>query len=317
MPPAVSILVTTWNGIDLVRACLRTVIEQTTGVDYEIILVDDASTDGTASLIPREFPPVRLVARAVNGGFVQANNDGVRLAQGRYVLLLNSDTLLRADAVSVLAGYLDDNPGVGVCGGALVTSDGTPQIAFGDEPSLAQALADAAFLNDLFPGLGFPSRGVARVPRSPRRADYVSGADLMIRRSLIDRLGLFDEAYEAYCEEVDLCRRVRTEGGMEVHIVPRAVIVHLGGVTYGSRGDRRVRIQYASYRTFLRKFHGPLYARIVLMLYGWHYAVKTLVRCIRWVIAPRARRDDRRAEALNSWAHVRQSLFQAARGGGR
>ncbi|HUI10947.1 MAG TPA: glycosyltransferase family 2 protein [Bacteroidota bacterium] len=310
MAPAVSILITTWNGIELVRDCLGAVAARTAGIDYETIVVDDASTDETAAMLGRDFPAVRLLVRPINGGFVRANNDGVRAARGQYVFLLNSDTLLLNNAVKILADYLDANPGVGVCGGWLTDRDGSSQVSYGDPPSLAQALADALFLNDLFPALGLPNRGVA--PRAaagrPMPVGYITGADLMIRRSLVERIGLFDERYEAYCEEVDLCRRVRTAGGSMVHFVPEARICHLGGYSYGKRGKRHVQLQSISTRRYLVKHHGALYATLVLALYAWHYAVKGAVRSLRVPLSSPGHRVDRRAAALGAWYRVRYSL---------
>jgi len=311
MAPAVSILITTWNGIELVRSCLRAVAEQTVGIDYETILVDDASTDGTEAMVRRDFPSVRVLVRPANGGFVRANNDGVRAARGKYVLLLNSDTILLNDAVSILAGYLDTHPDVGICGGRLTDRDGSSQVSYGDPPSLAQALVDGLFLNDLFPALGLPNRGVAPPPSDgqPKPVGYITGADLMIRRSLVERIGLFDERYEAYCEEVDLCRRVRAAGGSAVHFVPGARICHLGGSSYGKMGKRHVRLQVTSTRRYLVKHHGAAYAAIVLALYAWHYAVKGAVRSLRVPFAPPSLRDDRRAAALAAWYRVQYSLL--------
>lgn len=309
--PAVSVLITNWNGAEVLRDCLISVREQTRDIAYEVIVVDDASTDGSVQIVRAEFSWVRLVTRTVNGGFVKANNDGVRTARGRNVFLLNSDTQLLNNAVKILSDYLDGHAGVGVCGGWLTNPDGSSQVSYGSAPSFSQALADAFFLNDLFPSLDFPNRGVLPSPArtGPRPAEYITGADLMIRRSLIETLGLFDELYEAYCEEVDLCRRVRVAGGLEVHFVPQARIVHLGGFSYGKRGERHVQLQHLSYQKYLTKHHGAFYALVVRVLHAWHYAVKGAFRCARLVTAPRARREARTKEILTAWYHVRYSLW--------
>jgi len=315
MTPVVSILIANWNGRDVLRDCLASVRDMTRDLAYEVIVVDDASTDDSAAMVRREFPGVRLVVRTSNGGFVRANNEGIRNAQGTYVFLLNSDTLLLNNAAKILSDYLDAHPHVGICGGWLKNPDGSDQISFGTAPSMAEALAGALFLNDLFPSMGFPGRGMR--PRAgtteSRRVGYISGADLMIRGSLVARMGLFDERFEAYCEEVDLCRRVRTETGLEVHFVPGARIVHLAGLSYGKLSERRLRIQYESYFTFLTKYHGAWYARGVLLLYAWQYALKGVFRSARIVTAPDALHDLRRAEARSALQHVRQSVRAATR----
>jgi GT2 family glycosyltransferase len=312
---AVSVLITNWNGMDVLRPCLRSVRERTQDIACEVIVVDDASTDGSAEALRTEFPWVRLIVRPVNGGFVKANNEGVRAARGRNVLLLNSDTELLNNAVKILSDYLDAHDGVGICGGWLKNTDGSSQVSYGFAPSLTQALADAFFLNDLFPSAGFPNRGVAPAQgrRTPFRVEYVTGADLMIRRSLVASFGLFDELYEAYCEEVDLCRRVRVAGGQEVHFVPEAQILHLGGYSYGKRGKRHVQLLHGSYGKFLVKHHGPAYAVAVRTLFAWHYAVKGAVRGIRFLAAPAAQREARAGDVRAAWYHVLYSLFPAGR----
>ena len=200
-------------------------IGKTCDIVFEVVVVDDASTDGSAGMVREEFPSVHLLSRDVNGGFVRANNDGVRITTGRNILLLNSDTLFENNAAKILSDYLDEHSGVGICGGWLRNRDGSNQISFGDPPSMAQAAADALFLNDLFPSSGLPRRGGSPRPgmTGPRAVGYVSGADLMIRRSLVERIGLFDEGYEAYCEEVDLCTRVRAAGGLDVDLSPMRI----------------------------------------------------------------------------------------------
>jgi GT2 family glycosyltransferase len=313
--PVVSILIANWNGQDVLRDCLLSLAERTRGIEYEIIVVDDASTDRSVEMVRSEFPSVRLVVRTVNGGFVKTNNDGVRIARGKNVLLLNSDTLLLNNAVKILSEYLDEHPKVGVCGGWLQNPDGSSQVSFGHAPSFLQALTDAFFLNDLFPSAGFRSRGVLPRPgwTSPRSVEYITGADLMIRRSFVERFGLFDELYEAYCEEVDLCRRVRIAGGLDVHFVPEAHIVHLGGFSYGKRVERHVQMQHISYQKYLTKYHGQFYALLVRLLFAWHYLVKGAVRTARLVTAPRTKREGRKRETLAAWYHVRYSIWPHSR----
>jgi GT2 family glycosyltransferase len=318
MIPSVSIIVCNWNGKDVLRDCLRSIVTQTHDVTFETILVDDASTDGSAEMVSAEFPDVRLVRRVVNGGFVRANNEGINHARGAYCFLLNSDTLLINNAVAILAAYLGAHPHVGICGGWLFSTDGSSQVSYGSAPSLRQAMTDAFFLNDLFPSAGFPNRGV--VPRvtmmAPVAVEYVTGADLMIRTELIHRFGLFDERYEAYCEEVDLCRRVHTQGHMEVHFVPEARIVHRGGFSYGKQGERHVRTQYASYHSYLTKHYGRVYSLAVRLLYAWHYAVKFIVRALRWASAQQKEKAGLRQAMRTAQSIIRYSLWPP-RGSGR
>jgi GT2 family glycosyltransferase len=264
--------------------------------------------------VRRKYPQARLFVNERNQGFVRTNNIGVQHARGKYVLLLNSDTRLLNDAASILATYLDREPAAGACGGSLRNADGTDQISFGAFPSFSQALSDALFLNDLFPRAGFPNRG-ARPGKScaePKQVEYVSGADLMVRRALVEQLGLFDELFEAYCEEVDLCYRISRIAGKQVSFVPDARIVHYGGASYGKLGERRIRILYQSYDKFLTKHHGRFYAACTRILYAWHYAVKFFFRAGSALFARGTAREAAWGRARDARYIVRYSLAPPA-----
>ncbi|HMK39240.1 MAG TPA: glycosyltransferase family 2 protein [Bacteroidota bacterium] len=292
--PVVSVLVTNWNGMAVLGQCLQSVIDRTRGLLYEIIVVDDASTDGSAAMVRARFPQVRLVERSVNGGFVRANNEGVRHAIGRYVLLLNSDTVLLNDALTILAAHLDAHAVTGICGGWLTDPGGASQVSYGSFPSFSQGCIDALFLNDLFPSCNLPNRGVRPRPGAHEHltVDYVTGAALMCRRELIGRIGLFDERFQAYCEEVDFCFRALVEG-LATAFVPAARILHYGGTSYGRLGRKKIQIHYTSYNVFLVKHHGRAYAFATRLLYAFHFSVKFVVRTGRFVISRKASRPSR------------------------
>jgi GT2 family glycosyltransferase len=307
----VSILITNWNGREILRDALRSLFARTAGVEHEVIVVDDASSDGSSDMVRTEFPQVRLIVNPVNTGFVGANNLGVKSAKGRYILLLNSDTVLINDAVSVLARHLDTHPESGICGGWLLNRDLSSQLSFGSFPSLSQALVDALFLNDLFPAAGLPNRARAPLPScvEPVPVDYVSGACLMARHEVVRELGLFDDRFKAYCEEVDLCRRVSRGKGLQVVFVPEARIIHLGGVSYRKLGREQIRQKCRGYDLYFRKHHGALYSIVTRLLYAWHYAGKTCIRLLRCVLSNRVQRIERRDQFLEAWHSFIYSLF--------
>ncbi|HSQ74954.1 MAG TPA: glycosyltransferase family 2 protein [Bacteroidota bacterium] len=312
--PRVTILVTNWNGRECLEHCLTSIYEQTQGLPFEVIVVDDASTDDSVRMVQTLFPQANLLQTPRNLGFVGANNLGVRSARGAYTFLLNSDTVLLNDAVSILAAFLDQHTDVGICGPALTGADGSPQISYGWPPSLSQALIDALFLNDLFPGAGFPVRAKPVHPghREPFPVQYVNGAALMIRTSLISTHGLFDERFKAYCEEVDLCKRTRQVAHAQVFVVPAAHILHHEGKSYGQLGAGRIRTVYQSYDKFLIKYHGKIYSAATRLLYAWHYMVKGIFRGIVYLFSPRPRRAERLQEMRHAWYNVRYSLWPYA-----
>lgn len=312
--PRVSILIANWNGRGILPACLRSIPAQTHTVTYEVIVVDDASTDDSIAIVQRDFPAVRLVVNPTNLGFVGANNAGIQHATGEFVLLLNSDTELTEDAVGKLVAFMDRHPEAGICGPALFTADGKPQVSYGWPPSLLPAVIDAFFLNDLFPRAGLPARGIlpdlSRTAPFPVR--YVSGAALMIRASLVAQVGLFDPLFRAYCEEVDLCQRVRTSTGLQCFIVPDARIMHYEGKSYGQLGAGRIRIMYESYDRFMVKYHSHVYAFVTRLLFAWHYTVKLTVRGLRWSLATGDTRARHAGAVRQGWYHVRYSLWPYA-----
>jgi GT2 family glycosyltransferase len=309
--PDVSVIVTNWNGREMLQACIHSIHEKTSGVKSEIIVVDDASTDGSSELVRTKFPDVQLIINQTNLGFARANNHGVKYATGRYVLLLNSDTLLLNNAIKVLVDFLETNPDASVCGGCLKNMDLSTQISYGSFPSFSQAIVDALFLNDLFPLAGLPNRGAYPSASliSPREVDFIIGADMLIRREIIDQLGLFDEQFQAYCEEVDLCYRIRKTKLGKVYYVPDAQIIHLGGMSYSKLGERQILMHYSGYNKFLRKHHGDIYALATRLLYAWHHFVKLSFRLVDWLVSPLELRNMKKRNVINAWYTVQYSLF--------
>ncbi len=310
-PVRVTVLVTNWNGQEYLRECLTSIGEMTRHVLCEVVVVDDASTDDSVSMIRTVFPDVNLVINPVNLGFVGANNVGVRHATGSYILLLNSDTVLLNDAVSILAEYMERHPDVAICGPALTGADGLPQVSYGWPPSFLQGLVDAFFLNDLFPGMGLPSRAIAPAPSNDgaRPVQYVSGAALMVRTSLVAKYGLFDDRFKAYCEEVDLCQRIMRSTHYRVFFVPSAHVRHYEGKSYGQLGAGRIRLVYESYDKYLVKYHGKVYSFATRLLYAWHYAVKYILRGVLYLLATPEKRQGRADALRHALYSARYSLW--------
>jgi GT2 family glycosyltransferase len=306
----VSVIYTTWNARDLLRQSMNSLREQTAGIPYEVIVVDDASTDDTAGMVRAEFPDVTLLVNEKNSGFAKANNTGVASARGRYIFLLNNDTVLKQNVIKVCVDFLEGRDDAGVCGCRLKSPDGTSQVSFGNYPSFHQALADALFLNDLFPHAGFPKRGAFPEPwmTAPVEVDYVTGAAIMIRKSLIDQIGMFDEIYRSYSEETDFCYRVTHVAGRKVFFLPGAEVIHLGGWSYRNMRKYQIQLMFSSYDKFLRKYHGALYSFCTRVLYAWQNIVKMAVRFVRYLVAAGSARQEKKKYFLLAWYSVRYSL---------
>ena len=256
MTPRVSVVVVSYETRDDLAACLSS-LAAAGGPDLETIVVDNCSTDGSADLVARDFPAVRLVRNAQNEGFGAACNRGASVATAPYLLFLNSDAQVTAGAVEALARVLDTQPEVAIVGPRTLNEDGTAQVSFG--PALTP-LAEWRQRRLV--------RGVARRDpealqiaheRSLRASepDWVSGSCLMIRRRAFDAASGFDEGFFLYEEDVDLCVRVRAQGG-RVRFEPAAHVVHRLGASMARMPDR-ARAEYdRSHLRYYRKHNGVI-----------------------------------------------------------
>jgi N-acetylglucosaminyl-diphospho-decaprenol L-rhamnosyltransferase len=219
-----SVVIPTFNTGALTLHACRAVLQS--AVDAEIIVVDDASSDGTAALLAREVPGVRVLRREVNGGFAPAANDGVRASQGDFILLLNSDAIVQPDAIAALLRAFDDDARLGIASAQLFDDDGTPQWTGGRTPTLPWMIGAVSGKGHWLRALR-RNRGVANLA-----PDWVSGAAMMVRRAVWNDAGPLDERYRFYCQDIDFCLRAR-ERGWRVAIVPESRVTHSRGASIG------------------------------------------------------------------------------------
>jgi GT2 family glycosyltransferase len=226
----VSIVIVSFNTRELLRECLVTVQREASGVSYEVIVVDNASRDDSAEMVAQAFPWVRLVRSTMNLGFAAANNLAFPPAQGRHIVLLNSDAFLRPGALARAVAYMDADPRVGLAGARLVGRDDSWQPSARQFPSLLNDFLALSGLAAKFPSSRFFGR-MDRTWADPLHAaevDWTPGAFSIVRRSVLEQVGYFDERFFLYYEEVDLCRRIRS-AGHTIWYWPDVVVVHLGG----------------------------------------------------------------------------------------
>ena len=231
--PDLSILMVNWNTCAMTMSCLRTVVDHTLATRHEIILVDNGSNDGSAAAISSAFPTVRVLAENANHGFAKGNNIAAARARGRYLLLLNTDTLLHDAAIDSLMALARQHPEAGIWGGRTMFADGrlNPTSAWGRITAWS-AVSFAVGLRGLMPRSPlFNSEGIGGWQRDcPREVDIVSGCFLLIDHDLWKRLGGFDQRFFMYGEEADLCARARALGARPM-VSPEATIVHHGGAS--------------------------------------------------------------------------------------
>jgi hypothetical protein len=255
----VAIVIVNWNGRELLDACLRSIAATAGNLSYEIIVVDNGSTDGSVNLLRSDFPNVWVIEPGRNLGFGGANNFGMRAILERYgdnstrpefMLLLNPDTIVQSDALQALVDCMRKQPHIGVAGAQLLNPDRSFQASYVEFPTLKQEFMILSGLGRKLHGEAFPSAGPAESQCARDDVDYVIGACMLVRTSALQDVGMFDEGFFMYSEEVDWCYRFQS-AGWAVGYVPEAIIIHIGG---GSTRKARPQMLAELYRSRVRFF---------------------------------------------------------------
>lgn len=265
----VSIIIVSWNTRDLLRRCLHDALAASAGLAVEILVVDNGSTDGSQDMVRDQFPLVQLITNEANIGFVRANNQAIEQARGEYVLLLNSDAFLAPDALHHLHAFMHQHPQAGAVGPRLSYADGSLQRSCTAFPTLFTELCLMLQLDRLFPRSKlFAHFWLSGWDYSTvREVDVIMGACLLVRRAAIERVGLLDERFFMYSEEVDWCYRLR-QAGWQLYVVPQAQAVHIWG---GSTGTARVELFVQLFRSrvlFFSKHRSHLATAALKMVFG-------------------------------------------------
>ena len=308
----VSIIIVSYNTRDLVLQCIASVIEcmeQVTAggrlsVDaraisrgYEIIVVDNASTDSSAATILRRFPEVRLIANDFNRGFAAANNQAIAVSQGRFLFFLNPDTLVRQNAITELMRFLNRYPRVGVATGKLINPDGSLQHSAFHFPSLWMELLDHFPFSQRLVNSALNGRYSRLDYRRPFEIDHPLGACMMVRREVVGRVGAFSEDFFLYCEEIDWCMRIKQDG-WRIFYLPQAVVVHYGGQSTRQEPERSFLELWRSRLILFRKHYNPFYrvlAKLIMALGLWGEHARWAQRYLRGEISPSSFRARRQA----------------------
>lgn len=276
--PDLSVILVNWNALELTSAALASIREQTRGITYEVIVVDNGTTaDASVRELPARFPWARLIANPDNRGYSKANNQGIAQARGRHVLLLNSDTLQTGNALGEAVAYLDAHPDVGALGILHRNNDASRSV---------QA-SFHAFPNPWREALSLV--GLARyAPPAPAReappeqdVDWLCGSFLLIRRECLDQVGGLDERFFVYGEDIDWCLRAR-QAGWKVRFWPGAAMVHLGSASRPFIKDKTF-MHFRSHLTYIRKNHSTAAAALYYAAMGLRLSASTgwqVLRCL-------------------------------------
>jgi GT2 family glycosyltransferase len=227
----VSIVIVNFNSKLILDDCLASIQNGITKHAYEVIVVDNASTDGSDAMVISKYPEVILKVNKSNYGFIMANNMGMRHAKGRYVLCLNNDTVVMDRAIDNMVEFMEKDPDIGAIGPKLLNSDGTIQLQCRRGfPTPLNSFFYFSGISKLFPKNSYISSYMMTYldNSSPTEVDSLCGAAIMVRREVIDKAGLMDESYFMYGDDIDWCYRIK-HSGWKVIFQPTAEIVHFGG----------------------------------------------------------------------------------------
>jgi len=250
-----SIIIVNWNTRDILAQCLSSIYLYPPEGTFEIWVVDNASDDSSIEMLKSNFPEVRLIENTQNVGFAHANNQAIRAGDGEYVLLLNPDTKVSAGMFNALLNFLRAHPDVGAVGPKTLNPDGSLQTSCYPFPTLLREFWRLLHFDKLKPYGTYSMQRWDTI--TSREVDVLLGACLLISKDVLDEIGLFDENYFMYTEEVDLCYRIR-QSGKHNYWVPQASIIHHGGQSTKQAATAMFLQLYKSKLQFFRKHYGKI-----------------------------------------------------------
>ncbi len=276
MPPRVSTIIVTWNMAELVQECLDRLLQQTQ-TELEVIIVDNASQDATVDIVRRKYPSVKVIANAENAGYARANNQAIPLCRGEYLFLHNTDAMVIHDAVDRMVDFMDANPKVGVLGPKLLNVDGSLQRWTGGAfPSPGSAFSHFFLLSRLFPSRPlFRGMYLAHDFDHPVEVDWVSSASFMLRARAVQQVGMLDESFFAYMEDVDICQRMK-KAGWAVFYHPGCRVTHYMGQNTLSRAGRVSPSSIRSLHSYSRRQHGPFQTALLILIEALGFSSRAL-----------------------------------------
>ena len=257
----ISFIIVNWNTKDLLRDCLESIIKTVDVLAYEVIVVDNASKDGSVEMLSEQYPQVKAIANSENRGFGAANNQGFAAMKGKYALLINTDAVLTAGAVQKLWAFAEAHPEAAIVCGQLLNADGSKQNSIASFPTLLSLATNTSLLEYLFPSR-YPSKRYEH--KEPLEVDSAVGACMMIRKKALDEVSFFDERYFFFFEETDMAYAMK-KAGWRIYQVPDALTYHLQGQSIGHNSRSRIEFYRSRYQ-FLRKWKSKAYCGLASMI---------------------------------------------------
>lgn len=299
-----SICLVNWNTCGLLRECLASIYQNTGDLKVEIFVIDNASSDDSTELVKQEFPHVHLVENTENLGFARANNQGIARSTGRYVMLLNPDTLILPGALQAMVRFLDCEPDTGAVAARLLNSDGSLQYSVRKFPNVLTPFTENTNLSQVpcIRRFSRRSRMMDWDHDAVREVDQPAGAAFMIKRHVLETLGPLNSRYHMFFEDVDICYRIR-RNGWKIYYLPSARIIHHGGQSVKKRSDMGIQFYKSLIRYF--RFHQgkPGELRVRLSMIGLSMV------CLFFAISELIRRPDQGVLTGKSAINVMRAAF--------
>jgi len=258
-----SIIIVSWNTAFLLENCLTSIFANPPTSPFEIWVVDNSSTDESPRMVREKFTQVHLIENHENLGFARANNQAIQRCTGKYILLLNPDTLVKPGALQALVDFLNQHSEAGAAGSKLIRGDGSLQISSHPRPTLSREFWRLFHLDILAPYAMYPL--TRWKTNQPQEVDILAGACLLLRREVLEQVGSLDESYFMYAEEIDLCHRVQ-RAGWRLYWVPQAEVVHFGGQSTQQVPTEMFLNLYHSNVKYFRKYYGWLAAQFYKLI---------------------------------------------------
>lgn len=265
--PDLSVIIVNWNTKKLLNDCLSSIFKFTKDVNFEVIVVDNGSEDGSGQMVKKKFPQVKLILNENNLGFTKANNQGIKVAEGEYILLLNSDTYLIENSLKKLVEIAKSLPGLGALGPNLLNENRSVQQSVGFFPHLPQAFWWMSFIDDLPFGTILRPYHVDHDSfyKNDHEVDWVTGAAIIVPKKVIREVGELDEQIFMYGEEVDWCWRIK-KANFKVFYSPATKIVHIGRGSTGKISKNAIIGEYKGIKYFYQKHKSRLSLQLLRFL---------------------------------------------------
>ena len=255
----ISISIVSWNTKGVLKNCLASIYSTARDISFEIIVVDNNSSDGSVEMVREEFPGIILISNTENLGFAKANNQAYEKASGRYFLILNSDTIVKPEALETMVRFMDSHPEAAALGPRLIYEDGSLQPSCRAFPDLLTAFFQMSYLEKIFPKNKFIGKYLMGYWNHDdlREVDQPMGACLMFRKKALEEVGILDEQFFMYFEEVDLCFRIK-KSGWKIYFIPDAQVIHLENKSSDMVWDKAHIYFFESMVKYFRKNLGNL-----------------------------------------------------------